>query len=300
MRRALWLFLVSLLTAAPAVAQPVVESAEVIDFDRAEAWAMAYFGSAGQLTSFGLPVVREPWSLDLDLELSWIPRLDQDQRRVGFNGTKVEDLNRVPAVVRPRLAVWLPGRLLAELAWVPPIEVDGMTTNLVSLGLGARLVERPRWGLGLRAFAQWGQSEGDLTCTAREAAIPPGDPGNAFGCEAPSNDTATLDHAGLELVGAWRPRGPGGLAFHLGLARVRHDLEFQVDALTYGFRDRTRLTTEGWTTSFTAGVSAPVGDRVEVTVEAYYVPLDVRRGPGAPPESEPLINVRALLRYRFR
>jgi hypothetical protein len=189
--------------------------------------------------------------------------------------------------------------MVAELAWVPPVEVDGMTTDLLSLGLGARLVERASWSLGARAFGQWGTSEGDLTCTAREATIPPGDPGNEFGCEVPSNDTATLDHIGLELVGAWRPRGPAGLALHLAVARVRHDLELQVDALTFGFRDRTLLVTEGWTTSVSAGVSGPVGDRLDLVGEAFWVPLDVRRGPGAPRESDPLLNLRALLRYRF-
>lgn len=295
------LMLAAAATALPAAAQPpVVGGTEEVAFDRPEAWAMAYFGSVAQLTSFGAPSSREPWSLELGLELAAVPRLDEEQRRVGFNGTKVEDLNRVPALVRPRLTIGLPGRVSAELAWLPPVEINGMRTNLFSLGIGRPLVEHPGWSLGLRAFGQTGTSKGDLTCTAEDASVPPGEPGNEFGCEAPSDDTATLDHVGLELVGAWRPNWMGGGALHLAVASVWHDLEFQVDALTFGYRDRTRLVTDGRTTSVTAGASFPIGERMRLAGELYWVPLEVRRGPGAPVTRDDLVTLRAMLSTTLR
>ncbi len=293
--------LVAATASLPVGAQaPVVGGTERVAFNRPEAWAMATFGSIAQLSSIGAPRSREPWSLELGIELAGVPSLDEEQRRVGFNGTKVEDLNRAPALVRPRVTIGLPGRFSAVLAWLPPIELKGMRTNLVSLGIGRPLVERPAWSLGARAFGQTGTSTGELTCTPEDASHPPGEPGNEFGCEAPSHDTASLDHLGVELVGGWRPSWLGGGELHLGVARVWHELEFQVDALTFGYRDRSRLVADGATTSVTGGVSIPISDRLRLAGELFWVPLEVRRGPDAPVTHDDLMTLRAMFSYTLR
>ena len=82
-----------------------------------EAWAMKYFNSVSLLTGLGPPRVREPWSFEIGLELDTIPRLDEDQRRVGFGGAKVEDLNRLPAFFRPRLTIGLPAKWSLDVAY---------------------------------------------------------------------------------------------------------------------------------------------------------------------------------------
>ena len=108
--RSCLLAVVVLFTAAPILAQtdpPVVGGTETIDFDRPEAWAMKWFASVTLFTSLGPPATREAGSVDLAFELDWIPTLSEDQRRVGFNGTKVEDINRLPVLPRPRVAVGL-------------------------------------------------------------------------------------------------------------------------------------------------------------------------------------------------
>ena len=49
---------------------------------------------------------------------------------MGFNGTKVEDLNRTSVFGRPRILVGLPAGFAVEAGWVPPIEINGAKTNI--------------------------------------------------------------------------------------------------------------------------------------------------------------------------
>src|SRR5262245_57879796 len=83
----------------------VIDETEHLDFDRPQAWAMKYFSTVTLFTPLGAPVVREPGSIDLALEVTQVPHLSPDERRVGFDGAKEEDLNRLPVVARPRLLI---------------------------------------------------------------------------------------------------------------------------------------------------------------------------------------------------
>ena len=176
----------------------VIDDVEQLEWDRPEAWAMKYFNSVSLLTGLGAPQTRRTWSFEIGLELDNIPQLSEDQRRIGFGGTKVEDLNRLPVFFRPRLIIGLPAEFSLEVAWVPPVEINGVSTNIFSAG-----VERPfyRSGalvLGGRLTGQVGTIEGDLTCTSEEASYPPGPPDNIWGGEAPSGDQhthKTVSHA---------------------------------------------------------------------------------------------------------
>lgn len=292
------IILLGLATAAPLHAQDVIDATEEISFDRPEAWAMKWFASITQFTAVGPPRHREPWQLEIGLELGWVPSLSEEERRVGFNGTKVEDMNRVDVMPRPRLAVGLPGDLTLELAWVPPIEVEGVTPNLLAVAVERPVFDRQRLILGLRAYGQLGGTEGDYTCSEHDASYPPGSEDNPFGCEAPSSDTATLDTLGFGLTGGYRIGGDRGATLHFAAFANYMDLEFQVDALTYGLRDRTRLVTDGWTWSVVAGAELPLGSSTSLSLEGFYSPLDVRRDPTSDvTENDALLNARAMVRY---
>lgn len=298
------IFLITLVAwpATPIRAQepPVFEVVQELDFDEPEAWAMKYFTSASLMTSLGPVESRDPWTLDLGLELLQVPHLDQEQRTVGFGGFKEEDLNRSPVSARIRLALGLPGRFNLVLGVTPPVEVDGIEAGLFSLALERALVERDRWGLGLRAYGQIGEAEGDLTCTAGgDEQFPPGSPENPFGCEAPSDDTVTLEYTGVELNAHYRPRGSRAPVLHAGVAFNQLDMEFQVDALTFGFRDRTLQLAEGDTVSWTLGATWGLGSKTRLGLELFYSPLDIQRV-GQEEENDPLFNLRALVRYRLR
>ena len=282
-------------TTGPLSAQ-VIDDVEELDWGRPEAWAMKYFNSVSLLTGLGAPEARRKWSFEIGLELDTIPQLSEDQRRIGFGGTKVEDLNRLPAFFRPRLTIGLPAKLSLDIAWVPPVELQGLTSNLFAVGL-----ERPFYSagplvLGGRIYGQIGKIKGDLTCTEEDASYPPGPPNNVFGCEAPSEDELSLNYVGLAFTGGYRVKKT---TFHWGLAANYMDMEFQVNALTDGILDRSLLLADGWTWSVNGGASWKLSQRFSLAVELFYSPLSVTRPPSTGSENDPLFNLRSMLRIRL-
>lgn len=287
--------LILLLAAGLASAQ-VIDDVDELDWDRPEAWAMKYFNSVSQFTGLGAPKAREPWTFEIGLELDSIPELSEDQRRIGFGGVKVEDVNRLPAFFRPRVTVGLPAKLSLDVAWVPPIELEGVTSNLFAVGL-----ERPFYSsgplvLGGRLSGQLGTVKGDFTCTADEAAYPPGSPDNIWGCEAPSDDELSLNYVSLAFTGGYQVRKT---TFHWGLAATYMDMEFQVNAVTYGLTDHTLLLADGWTWSVNGGASWTLTRHLSIAAELFYSPLSVVRPPSTDSENDGLFNLRTMLRIRL-
>ena len=277
---------------------PVIDETEHLDFDRPQSWAMQYFSSVTMLTPLGAPVVREAGSVDLALEVAQVPHLSPDERRVGFDGAKEEDLNRLPVVVRPRIAIGLPHRFAVELGYVPPIEVDGIEPQIVSLAFDRVFYVGRHWSFGGRLHGQLGEVKGDLTCSEEDASFPLASPENPFGCRAPSNDTATLDHVGLRLGWGYQVRDSGGPTFTFGAGGLHHDLEFQVDAFTFGVHDRSLLLADGNTYALDAGMAIPLAERANFAFEVLWSPLDVVRPPKTTAQTDELLHVKALVRYR--
>jgi hypothetical protein len=268
---------------------------EHLAFDRPESWALKYFSAVSTFTGLGPPMVREAGSVDFALEGGWIPHLSDSQRRVGLNGTNLEDLNKSPVFGRPRVAVGLPGGISFEAGWVPPVEVDGQKSNIFSAALERPFFDHGPVILGLRLYGQAGHVTGDFTCPPSVASQPPGSGGNPLGCVGLSDDRATLDNAGAALTGGVKIGGGGSLHFAAGA--TYNDLVFQTGASEFGVPDTTRLITHGWTGWAAAGVGWPLGKRVGFSVEAFYSPLTVRRPPAMSSQNDDLFNVRALLTY---
>ena len=290
--RVIKMVVLALALVGPASAQ-VIDGVEELDWDRPEAWAMKYFNSVSILTGLGPPVARETWSFSVGLELDTIPRLSEDQRRIGFGGFKVEEINRLPAIFRPRVTVGLPAKISLDVAWVPPVELRGVKSNLLAIAFERPVFAAGPWTLGIRIYGQIGEVEGDFTCSEDDASSPPGSPGNIWGCEAPSEDELTLNYVGAAFTGGYRLKTTD---FHWGLAANYMDMEFQVDAVTYGVIDRSLLLADGWTWSFNGGASWRLGGRFSLSAEIFYSPLSVVRPPSATPENDPLLNLRTMLR----
>ena len=284
----------------PGFGQRIFEGVEEVDFDAPEAWAMKFFNTASLMTSLGPVHKRDAGAIDLGFEVQQVPYLDREQRTVGFGGRKEEQLNRSPVSARMRVEVGLPRGFNVALGWSPPVEVDGVEANLLSLALEKVLLDRQRWRLGLRAYGQVGDAKGDLTCEeGGDERFPPGSPENRFGCVAPSEDEVTLDHYGVQLVASYHPRGARSPTLHFGTALSFLDMEFQVNARTFGDIDRSRLLTDGETLAFTVGATWQLLERAHLGLEAFYSALDVERR-GQERENDPFVNLRALVRYRLR
>ena len=287
-----WLFgLLGLLHAlSPAAhAQAVVRNDARVATDTPEAWAMRYFAGTTLFTSLGDTARLAPACWNASLDVGAIPRLDETQQEVGFGGFKREDLNKSPVFGRLRLAVGLPHGVVAELAYTPPLAIDGTRPrDLVAAAVGKRLLDEGAFTWSMRALGQIGRVQGDITCPARLAGLTD-ETQNPYGCQAPSNDTfATRYYDGWGL-GDWRAYASAGI--------VRAHLAVQVDAQVFDANDRSRLTSRSNLAWLAAGVRRDLDRHWSVGAELLYVPLAVRRPPDFAREADPLTTLRLQLRY---
>lgn len=280
--------------APPTCAQTIFRDDEHLASDRPEAWAMNYFAASTFMTSFGEAPRLDPGHWDAALELGHIPALGERQRAVGFDGFKLEDLNRSPVFGRWRLRVGLPGGWVAELGHTPPVSVEGVRPrDLVALAIGHRLIERGQYTLSARVFGLHGSATGDITCPASLAGLRDGML-NPYGCQAPSNDRLVLHHYGIDLTSGWHA---GRWRWHGSLGVARTELEVQVDAHTFDVRDRSRLVARGVLPFAAIGTTRDITPQWALGIEVLHVPISVRREAGAP-DNDPLTSLRLQLRWQ--
>ncbi len=126
---------------------------------------LAFYSAAMVFTPLGMLARGERWSVGL--EGTWIPMLNESQRRPGID--KPETTNLAPILPRPRLAV---RTRLADLdaSWVPPLKVADARANLFAVAASRTL---GRWrGINVtpRLSVVGGRVRGAITCNARTAA----------------------------------------------------------------------------------------------------------------------------------
>ena len=292
----LFLLTASLLGNAPAQAQIVIHNDENLASTRPEAWAMNYVAASTLMTAFGATPVLPAWGWGVALDLGYIPRLSEQQQRVGLHGIKLEDLNRSPVFGRLRVILGLPGDFVAELGYTPPLSIDGtQPLDLVALSIGRRLYEGDSFSLSTQIFGQHGRAQGDITCPARLAGVTDRQQ-NPFGCQAPSNDHIMLNYYGIEATSAWSAESWHA---HASVGVVRTEFSVQVDALTSNVHDRSYLVARGSMPFATIGASRDLDAQWNLGVEFLYVPLRVQRELDGPTENDPLKSVRLQLLYRF-
>ena len=289
------LLLAALFVSGGAWAQGTVRNDENLGATRPEAWAMNYMVASTYMTAFGQTPAIAPWHWMGSAELGHVPRLSEADQRVGFEGTKQEDLNRSPVFGRMRLLLGLPAGFVAELGWTPPIEVRGVKVrDLFALAIGRRLIEHEAFTLSARAFGQTGRASGDITCPARLANLPIDQ--NPYGCHAASDDQASLDYFGLDATAGWNA---APWHAHATAGAVRTDLAVQVDALSFDVRDRSKLTAKSTKGYLAMGGSYDLTHCWNVGAELLYVPLRVQRDPNGGSSNDPFTGLRLQLRYKF-
>lgn len=295
MARLTWTSMLLLgLSSTSAHAQEVVRQDELLRADRPEAWALRRSAATTLMTAFGETPALDRWQWQLAADAGAIPRLGTDERRVGFNGEKIEDLNKSPVFARLRASVGLPAGWVGELGYTPPVAINGAKSrDLVDLAIGHRIVTRGNLTLSLRAFGQHGGVQGDITCPASLAGVSDLDR-NPYGCQAPSSDRVSLNDYGIDLTAGLNS---GGWHWHATAGAVRTELQAQVDALTFDVRDRSRLVANGTLQYGAIGLRRDVGRHWSIGTEVLYVPLHVRRGDAVARTNDSLTSVRLQLRY---
>ncbi|MGI9627167.1 MAG: hypothetical protein ACR2QM_10055 [Longimicrobiales bacterium] len=268
-----------------------------IDFDRPESWAMKYYTSVSVLTGLGVPGSVGEGNLVVGVEGGFIPTLSDDQRRVGFNGTKLEDLNKTSLFGRLRVTLGLPSDAELTLAYVPPVELNGVKPNLFAAALGVPLFRSREFRVGARVHGQIGSLKGDFSCDAETVAFGTDPTNNPFGCDAISDDRTTQNYVGIELSAATQTAS--AVEPYIAVGANRFATEFETNAVTFGTLDNSTFKTSGTTLYGTAGLRFDVSDRVVVGGEVFYSPLSVVR-PGDPSaQGDGLLNGRGMLQIRF-
>lgn len=277
-----------------------------IGFDRPEAWALKRFVAA-TLPSTMPPVapaeLRNVGTISVGLEADWIPMLDEGQEIVGFDGTKFEDLNKAPALIRPVIGVQLPKDFKVFATAPPPISTFGIKPRLFAFGVERPLLERGSWMLDWQGYGQVGSVKGAFTCPQSVLAFPPGSTGNPDYCVGLSADIATLHYAGMQFqVAHTLPQLPK-LVPHASVAGTFVDVAFQSHSPTMGPAGfglaQVRQWTRGGMFSTTGGVSYLFTPQIAFTMDVFYAPLGVSRTKGASVTNDGLFNVRAQLSYHF-
>lgn len=285
------------LACLPAAAQLVVETVEPVARDSPEGWAMRYLAGTTLMTSHGPAPPLAPWRGYVAGDLGGIPRLSEEQQRVGFGGSKDEDLNKSPVFGRLRAGLALPGGWIAEIGYTPSLAIDGTKArDLVAISLGGRLYAEGPLSVSMRLLGQKGKVRGDITCPAELAGV--ADPlANPVGCREPSRDAFSTDHYGVDATVGW---DAGDWQWHAGAGIARTRLEVQVDARLESAHDRTKLTSDGPMPWLAAGVRYRLDRDWSVALEVLHVPLEVRRPPGFSPVRDSLTSWRSQLRREFR
>jgi hypothetical protein len=282
-----------ILLSALVSAQPVVEETENLAFDAPESWAMKYYTSLALFTGMGVPEGIGAGRIALGFEGGFVPQLSEDQRRVGFGGVKVEDLNRTRLFGRVRGKIGLSEKASLELAYLPPFEVDGTKPHMFSVAVGRPFDVSDTWKVGVRGYGHFGTIEGDITCSESDLDGP-----NPYDCLAPSNDREKQRAFGAEVTTGYVSSSP--LRPYVGFAVNYLDLEFQVDAMHSGIHDRTLQLTDGATVYLTGGATYAAGEKWRLTGELFYSWLSVVRPPSTASENDGLFNFRFLVSYLIR
>jgi len=288
---ATWSPLIAQSSAAPLAVAPRVEPVDHLDFDRPEAWAIAWATSVTALRpmSPALPSAAGRW--ELGVELARVPGLSDEESEIGFGGTKRERLDRVPAFARLRARTGLGHGLVLELGLIPPVELRGMKPLIGSIAVEHRLARIASTSISGRLGFSAGRIEGDITCEARSARAGDDPVANPFGCEAASRDRLDLRTLTLGLMADWRRRR---VSPFVGALLEEVDGAFHVDARYAGIIDRTRLETRGSTWILLAGLSSELAASWRLATEVDYTPLRIRR-PGRDDENRPVLDLRLLL-----
>lgn len=287
-----------LAAAAPLAGQVRIGGTEQLDDDRPELWGFKYAAAVTDFSSLGAPPPLDPGGVEAGFEAGSIPSLSAEERRIGFEGTKVEEIDRGPAYGRLRVRVGLPAGFELGLGLVPPVELDGLEPLLLSASLGRTLREGPRLRLGATLAAHGGRFEGDITCSRDDVAAGDDLERNPFGCEATSADRVEIRTASLALEASLVPARSGGLAPYLRLAAHHVDGRFEVRARYDGIDDRSVLEGEDQVFSAALGVAGSPSPAWRLAAEAAYTPLELRRDGRL--QNQSVLGLRLLLARRLR
>ncbi len=189
------------------------------------------FRIRGVSTAFGRaasPMALREHTMMVLFEVATLPTIDKATATPTFcrPGKPNENVNLMAVLPRPRVIFGLSDGFSFELSWIPPVTVNGVKANLISVAL-SRAVPVATGVLSLRGSATFGVIRAPITCTKDQIAQPLGTTECAGGAN-PSSDHYHPNAFGLDLAYGW-PVARGKVRPYLGAGLNFLRPRFQVD-----------------------------------------------------------------------
>jgi hypothetical protein len=271
-----WLAVVPLISgalAAPLAGQTVCTPPD----NSNEAKVLANFAVPLAFGPLAAPAEARPGALRVTIEGSYLPTLDAATRTptICRPGKGPENTDLLFAVPRPRVAVGLPGGLLLEASWIPPVRVNGVKADVggIALGRGFPVGHGPMT-VGLRVHATFGVVDAPITCD--QAAL--SDPTSECYHGTESDDRYHPTTFGAEGSVGWTLAG-GRVRPYLGAGLNLLRPRFQVDFTNqFGSTDSTRVEVNLTRGVVFGGLMWEAAHGFGVTGEVYAAPADAVTG----------------------
>lgn len=244
-----------------------------------EAKLLAFFATPIAFSAGGMLEDLPTGQVRVGFEASYVPSPSRamQQPEACYGIKKTENTNLSPVFPRPRVALGLPGRIVLEGSYLPPITVADAEPNLGSVALSRpwRLrgsADRGTLSLLVRAHATFGRVRGSITCPSKS--LQDDDPNGACYGSTASSDTYKPNMFGAEgaLVkqAASDRWGLYGLVGATAL-RPRFQVGFQYEG---GAFDDTKISVNLNRVALGSGGWYRLGRGTALTAELYSVPTD--------------------------
>ena len=236
--------------------------------DSSEAQLMGFYAAALAFTPLGL---QGGPSFEAGIEATYLPSLSEEDRETTFAGAKVQNTNYTHVLPRPRFR-WRPAdRWLAEVGFVPPVEMFSVTPEQYAAAIAYRVGEAAHeirfWA---RGHYLYGDIEGPITCPE----------------EATEDVTNAVCYGGQESADHFRPESYGldlvvegprlfadRLAWYAAAGWEHQTLRFQTHFVNiFGRLDDQALVARVERASILGGLAWTAGHGLRVVGEASYVP----------------------------
>ena len=251
-------------------------SDQEVDLDSPEGWGMAFMTTSAQNLGQMPPRSVDFGDISISAELSSIPRLTEEQQKIGFGGLKDEDLNKSPAFGRLRVNFGLPWNLNAEMSLTPPLEIDGAKpVGLWGAALSRPMINNEKFALGLRLFLLRGGAVASVTCDEDKIEYAPYTPQNISGCVSLSDDKLQMDHEGAELFLSFNSSSK--IHPWISFATSNLDNFVEIDAPLEIGREMVTIYSSGTTQTFSFGFHYDISENWNIGVASSFTPLDAQR-----------------------
>jgi opacity protein-like surface antigen len=262
-------FLIAM-AAAAAPAAPALLAAQTCEPPHSsnESKLMAHYMVPIAFDAGVAPNVMPTGSIGLSIEGAYIPPLDSAARTPTTckPGQGPLNTNLQTWLVRPRLLLSASGGFFLELAWIPPIPVNGVQSNVFSIAGGRNVVSGKKTIMRVRGFYTFGSIKGPFTCSTADTQ----DPNNTtcFGGQE-SNDSFHPKELSFDLSVAYAMGNRKLLPYFsagIGFPHPRFNVNY-TDSL--GITDQTEIKDNLTAFTVAGGLSWLPSPKFQMSAEAY-------------------------------